>query len=111
MSAEPIECDIDEPTANERRDADRADLLRQLEAHRANGVPIPCIAGDTVPGDYWTSDHPDEQALAADACMACPLLFQCETYGMTWTRETGCYGGRAERERRPLGRPKKENQA
>lgn len=96
---------------DERRDADRAALLRAIDAAVLAGERVPCIAGDALPADHWTSDDADEQHLAALACEGCPALTLCRDYGLTHRREVGVYGAMTYGQRKPrLGRPPKSQE-
>jgi hypothetical protein len=82
------------------RDDARAALLDVLAVHVDAGRPVPCLS---VPGPergVWTSDHPQEQALARTMCDPCPAIDPCRLYGQQYPRELGTYGGRTN-----VGRP------
>lgn len=87
---------LDEP----KRDAARDALLALLARHVDAGRPVPCVSVPAADRGYWTSDHPDEQQLAASMCQHCPALTECAEYGATYPREAGTYGGLTEHDRR-----------
>lgn len=49
----------------------------------------------------WTSDNPEDQEWACDACLDCPVFFQCEGYAKyqldqndQWRKPAGVYAGK-----------------
>lgn len=61
--------------------------------------PTPCLDQP-----WWTSEDPDFQALAAAACLDCPVLALCRDYGLEHHKELGVYGGLTEKDRRAARR-------
>ncbi|GEN78707.1 WhiB family transcriptional regulator [Actinotalea fermentans] len=84
----------------DRAEARRA-LLDLLDAHDTAGRPIPCRQD---PDPAWTSDEPEDQAVAARLCARCPALDQCRAYGTAFPKECGVYGGETEFDRRKRAR-------
>jgi hypothetical protein len=85
--------------------------LSQLIAATAERQPVPCRVADIAPIAGWTSEDPREQAIAATACQACPVLEQCRAYGLNHPKESGVYGGITEHERVRLARARQTNPA
>jgi len=83
-----------------RVEARRA-LLAVLAGHDAAGRRIPCHAVPVADRGAWTSDDPDDQALAARLCGPCPAIEACRLYGSTFPKECGVYGAMTEHDRRP----------
>jgi len=81
-----------------RVEARRA-LLAVLTAHQDAGRRIPCLSASDVAA--WTSDDPDDQAVAARACEPCPAIEPCRLYGVVFPKEAGVYGAMTEHDRRP----------
>lgn len=89
-------------TATARTRADLAEREAQREREHAELIAliderepgeIPCRAQGIAASYGWTSDDPDERALAALACSSCPTLAPCRDYGIRWPSELGVYGG------------------
>lgn len=90
------------------REAARAVLLATPTGLTARGPVVPCLTVPTADAGCWTSDDPDEQAVAAALCSGCAALTPCRAYGAAWPSEAGVYGGQTEQDRRPrVGRPRK----
>jgi len=62
---------------------------------------VPCRRSDLLPIAYWTSEHPEDMNLAAQACHPCPLIAQCAAYGLKHPKEAGVYGGLVPNQREP----------
>lgn len=86
---------------------DRRVLLAVLLAARAERLPVPCQDVGPADGALWTSEDQGDQRLAARLCEPCAGREACEAYGRAWPKEAGVYGGMTERDRRPIGRPRK----
>ncbi|NYI42047.1 WhiB family transcriptional regulator [Demequina lutea] len=65
---------------------------------------IPCRNGRQPPPAWWTFDDITEQAAAAGACTACPVLAQCLAHGVKHPKEVGIYGGLTEKQRASAAR-------
>lgn len=61
-----------------------ADLGRLVEHVEAVADRVPCRSGTTLPTAAWTSDDLGWQKLAADACLDCPVFWQCRSYALRW---------------------------
>lgn len=72
-----------------------AQLIQDVSARQA----VPCVSGSILDSAAWTSDDPTMQALAADACLDCPLFAQCRRYGDAHPKEAGVLGGTTWKER------------
>lgn len=65
-------------------------LWQRLRIARDRGKEVPCLG----PGsEAWTSDHRDEQQLAARACADCPALALCRHYADLAAEPVGTWGG------------------
>lgn len=73
--------------------------LAQLIADTSERQDIPCVSGSMLDAAAWTSDDPTLNALAADACLECPVMTQCRRYGEAHPKEIGVYGGETWKER------------
>ena len=80
--------------------------LTALIEETAHRQVVPCFNGTGIPRGHWTSDDTTEQAAAAKACTACPVLTQCRSYGSDHPKEAGVYG-MTERERTKAARETK----
>lgn len=67
--------------------------LTALIEETARRQTVPCINGDQLPREFWTSDSLASRNQAAKACGPCPVLTQCRQYGVQHPREVGVYGG------------------
>lgn len=72
-----------------------AELARAL----ADTPHVPCR--DTAP-EYWISDDPEDQALAARACQGCDLLEACRTYTHLHPEPAGVWGATTPSQRKAL---------
>ncbi|MFG6476388.1 WhiB family transcriptional regulator [Microbacterium sp. P06] len=69
-----------------------ADLDHALLLVKEQGVVVPCLG---VGGEAWTSDDLEDQAIAAERCMDCPLAAQCREYALAAKVTGGVWGGYA----------------
>lgn len=90
-------------TAAERA-SDRSRLLATLTDLAESGRPIPCRTVSPAKVALFVSDEPMYQEFAARLCVGCAGVNRCRTYGLTYPKETGVYGGLTEAERRRIAR-------
>lgn len=72
--------------------AEHERLLTRVEAHRDD---VPCLGPDA---GRWLSDDKHDQAAAATACLACPILVPCRAYAVRNGEDGAVYGGQHPRE-------------
>ncbi|MGD8214045.1 WhiB family transcriptional regulator [Aestuariimicrobium sp. Y1814] len=68
-----------------------SELILRLVSLAAAGHRPPC--GDPDTSGYWTSEDPDERALAQRRCRGCPALRECLDEGLTTKATHGVWGG------------------
>ena len=74
-----------------------AEWARLRDGIAALPVAVPC-AGPERP--FWHSTDVAEQAVAARACLECPLLDRCDDYATAAGERWGVWGGTTDKERR-----------
>lgn len=74
-----------------------AEWARLRDGVAALPAAVPC-AGPERP--FWHSPDSEEQAVAARACLECPLLDRCGDYATAAGERSGVWGGTTDKERR-----------
>lgn len=91
-------------------EASYARLTERVHETVAAGVEVPCVGPG---GAAWTSDEYEDQQLAAERYLDCPLAAQCRAYALAAQETAGVWGGyvlnparppKRPRQRRPTGR-------
>lgn len=67
-----------------------AALQHALAGAAANAQHVPCAGRDAA---LWTSDDPDERALAAELCTGCPVLSECALAAESTNEEWHVWAG------------------
>lgn len=78
-----------------RRAAEQAmaDAVHELAMREER---TPCCDREVNDVRLWTSESPDDRALACILCGPCPVLVECGAYGATLSKDqrAGVYGGK-----------------
>jgi hypothetical protein len=78
-----------------RRAAEQAmaDAVHELAMREER---TPCCDSEVNDTRLWTSESPDDRALACVLCAQCPVITECAAYGAVLTKDerAGVYGGR-----------------
>lgn len=81
---------------DDERAAAHGKFQARLAEHLEAGQHLPCMG---TYRDNWTSEDPEDQAIAARACIACPALDACTRYITKNPEPAGVWAGRTPAQR------------